>query len=40
MVLTATINTAEKKKSEQLFDAYLDFQKDDTIQQKNFINFQ
>ncbi len=40
MALTATINTAEKTRSEQLFDAYLDFQKDDTIKQKNFLNFQ
>lgn len=30
----------EKAKSEQLFDAYLDFQADATIKQKNFLNFQ
>jgi len=40
MVLTAGVNTIEKKKSEQLFDAYIDFQADDTIKQKNFMNFQ
>lgn len=40
MTLTASVNTVEKTRSEQLFDAYLDFQKDDTIKQKNFLNFQ
>ena len=40
MVLAAGINTIDKTKSDQLFDAYVDFQADATIKQKNFINFQ
>lgn len=40
MVLTQSINTADKTKSELLFDAYEDFQKDKSIGQKSFINFQ
>lgn len=40
MALKAGLNTIEKSKSDQLFDAYIDFQADATIKQKNFLNFQ
>jgi hypothetical protein len=40
MVLTTGINAIDKTKSDQLFDAYIDFQADDTIKQKDFLNFQ
>jgi hypothetical protein len=40
MAITAGINAINKTKSDQLFDAYIDFQADTTINQKNFLNFQ
>ncbi|HBB04629.1 TPA: hypothetical protein DCZ39_07200 [Patescibacteria group bacterium] len=40
MTLTQSINTADKTKSEMVFDTYEDFKKDKSIPQKSFINFQ